>query len=61
MARQRLGQAAEARAMLAKLRELTRQRWGLGASRVAEDRACLAEAEAVVVYDPIFSAVPFAP
>jgi hypothetical protein len=38
-----------------------RQRRGMGASEVAEDRAFLAEAQAVVLHDPVFPADPFTP
>ncbi len=61
MAHQRLGQPAVARAMLDRLRDVMRQRGSLAASQVAEDLAFLAEAEAVVLYDPIIPADPFAP
>ena len=58
MARQRLGQTLEARAMLDRLRELMRP--GHAASDPeGQDRAFLAEAEAVVLYDPMFPADPF--
>jgi hypothetical protein len=58
MARQRLGQTAEARAMLDRLRDLMRQGDRVG-SQGDLDRAFLAEAEAVVLYDPMFPADPF--
>jgi hypothetical protein len=61
MAHQHLGHPAEAHAMLDRLRNAMRQRGGLGADQIAENRAFLAEAEAVVLYDPIFPADPFAP
>ena len=61
MAYQHLGHPAEARAMLDRLPELLRQRRGMGASEVVEDRAFLAEAQAVVLYDPVFPADPFTP
>jgi hypothetical protein len=61
MARQRLGHQAEARALLDRLRHVLPERKGLDPSQVAEDRAFLAEAEAVISYDPEFPADPFAP
>jgi len=61
MAHQRLGHPAEARAMLDRLRDMMLLFWGRDANQVAENRAFLAEAEAVVLYDPIFPADPFAP
>jgi len=60
MAHQRLGQSVEARAMLDQLRDMMRQA-GPNISQSAENRAFLAEAEAVVLYDPIFPVDPFAP
>jgi hypothetical protein len=57
-AHQCLGQAAEARAMLDRLRELMRQ-VALAGGQGDQGRAFLAEAEAVVEYDPIFPADPF--
>jgi tetratricopeptide (TPR) repeat protein len=63
MAHQVLGQTAEARAMLDvlrdRLRDLIRQ-GGIFASQGDQGRALLAEAEVVVLYDPIFPADPFA-
>jgi hypothetical protein len=58
MAHQRLGQIAEARAMLDRLRDLMRQEDFAG-SQGDQGRAFLAEAEGVVLYDPIFPAEPF--
>jgi tetratricopeptide (TPR) repeat protein len=58
MAYGRLGQIAEAKAMLARLGDLMRQEKFAG-GRGDEGRAFLAEAEAVVLYDPIFPADPF--
>jgi hypothetical protein len=58
MAHQRLGQTAEARAMLDRLSELMRQEDFAG-GQGDQGRALLAEAEAVVLYDPIFPADPF--
>jgi hypothetical protein len=60
MAHQRLGQPAEARAMLGRLRDVMRQA-APNVSQLAENRAFLAEAEAVVLFDPIFPADLFAP
>jgi WD40 repeat protein len=60
MAHQRLSQPAEARAMLERLRNVMRQAIPK-ISQSAENRGFLAEAEAVVLYDPIFPADPFAP
>jgi hypothetical protein len=60
MAHQRLGQTAEARAMLDRLRDLMRQEEFAG-GQGHQCRAFLAEAEVVVLYDPIFPADPFAP
>jgi hypothetical protein len=57
-AHQRLGQAAEARAMLDRLRELMRQ-VVLAGGQGDQGRAFLAEADAAVVYDPIFLADTF--
>jgi hypothetical protein len=59
MAHQHLGQTAEARAMLDRLRNLMRQEDFAG-GRGDEGRAFLAEAEGVVLYDPSFPADPFA-
>jgi hypothetical protein len=56
MAHQRLGRIAEARAMVDRLRDLMRQEDNQG----DQARAFLAEAEVVVLYDPIFPADPFA-
>jgi WD40 repeat protein len=61
MAHQLLSHSAEARAMLDRLSEVMLQRKGLDASQMAEDRAFLTESQAVVLYDPIFPADPFAP
>ena len=47
--------------MLDRLRDVMRQRGASTSSQAAENRAFLAEAEAVVLYDPIFPADPFAP
>jgi WD40 repeat protein len=58
MAHQRLGQIAEARAMLDRLRDLMRQEKFAGRPG-DQGRAFLAEAEAVILYDPIFPADPF--
>jgi hypothetical protein len=58
MAHQRLGQTAEARAMIERLRDLMRQE-GLVGSLGDQGRASLSEAEVVVLYDPIFPADPF--
>jgi WD40 repeat protein/serine/threonine protein kinase len=58
MAHQRLGQSAEARAMLGRLRELMRTGDTAG-GRPAESRAFLAESEAAVLYDPGFPEHPF--
>jgi hypothetical protein len=58
MAYQRLEQSAEARAMLGRLRELMRTGDTAGGAP-AESRAFLAEAEAVVLYDPGFPEHPF--
>jgi hypothetical protein len=55
---QRLGQAAEARSMLDRLRELMRQ-VVLAGGQGDQGRAFLAEADAVVVHDPIFPADSF--
>ena len=60
MAHQRLGHPAEARVMLDRLRDLMR-RMETAMSQDAGHLAFLAEAEAVVLYDPIFPADPFAP
>jgi uncharacterized protein with WD repeat len=59
MAHQRLSHPAQARAMLDRLRDVIRR--GPEISQSAENRAFLAEAEAVVLYDPIFPGDPFAP
>jgi WD40 repeat protein len=61
MACERLGHPAEARIALDRLRDVILQRKDAEVSQVAEDRAFLAEAEAVVLYDPLFPADPFAP
>ncbi len=61
LAHQSLGQPAEARVILDRLREVMPRRTGLAPAQVAEDRAFLAEAEAVILYDPVFPADPFAP
>jgi hypothetical protein len=58
MAHQRLGQPAEARAILARLRDLMRQERFVG-GQGDQGRAFLAEAEGVVLYDPVFPADPF--
>jgi hypothetical protein len=58
MAHQRLGQVAEARAMLDRLRDAMRQERFVG-GQGNQGRAFLAEAEGLVVYDPIFPADPF--
>jgi hypothetical protein len=58
MAHQRLGQTAEARAMLDRLRDLMRQEEFAG-SQGDQGRAFLAEAEVVVLYDPMFPGDPF--
>jgi hypothetical protein len=58
MTHQRLGHPTEAKEMLGRLRDLSRQT-SLPVSRVDGVRACQAEAEAVVLYDPIFPADPF--
>jgi hypothetical protein len=60
MAHQWLGHPAEARAVLDRLREVMRQVTP-DVSQAAENLAFLAGAEAVVLYDPIFPADPFAP
>jgi Tfp pilus assembly protein PilF len=60
MAHQRLGHPAEARAMLHRLRDLLRQA-NPNVGQSAENLAFLAEAEAVVLYDPIFPGNTFAP
>jgi hypothetical protein len=60
MAHQRLDQPAEARAALVRLRDMIARRRGLALAQVAEDRAFLAEAEAVILYDPVFPEDPFA-
>jgi hypothetical protein len=60
MAHQRLGQTAEARALLDRLRDLMRQEEFAG-GQGDQGRAFLAEAEVVVLYDPLFPADPFAP
>ncbi len=52
---------AEARAALDRLLNVMRRIMVRLPAYVAEDRAFLAEAEAVVLYDPIFPANPFAP
>jgi hypothetical protein len=59
MVHQRLRHTAEARAMLDRLRDVMRR--GPALSRSAENRAFLDEAVAVVLYDPVFPADPFAP
>jgi WD40 repeat protein len=58
MAHQRLGQIAEARVMLDRLRDLMRQREFAG-DQGDYGRAFLAEAEVVVLYDPVFPGDPF--
>jgi hypothetical protein len=58
MAHQRLGQVAEARAMLDRLRDLMRQGPFVG-GQGDQARAFLAEAEELVLDDPIFPADPF--
>jgi hypothetical protein len=57
MAHQRMGQTLEARAMLDRLRELMRPGHAAIGNEI-ENRAFLAEAEAVVQYDPMFPANP---
>jgi tetratricopeptide (TPR) repeat protein len=60
MAHEHLGQSAEARAMLDRLRDVIHQAApDLTQSDVR--RALLAEAEALVLYDPLFPGDPFAP
>jgi eukaryotic-like serine/threonine-protein kinase len=59
MAHQSQGRPAEARALLARLRDAITRRIGLAPAQAAEDRAFLSEAEAVVLYDPVFPADPF--
>ena len=59
MAHQDQGRPAEARDLLARLRDAISRRTGLAPSQVAEDRAFLSEAEAVVIHDPAFPANPF--
>jgi tetratricopeptide (TPR) repeat protein len=58
MAHQRVGQTTEARAMLDRLRDLMRQE-NFAGGHGDLGRAFLAEAEVVVLYDPIFPADPF--
>jgi hypothetical protein len=58
IAQQRLGQTAEARAMLDRLRELMR-RGNTAGPGASDNHAFLAEAEAVVLYDPEFPEHPF--
>jgi hypothetical protein len=58
MAHQRLGQVAEARAMLDRLRDVMRQERFVG-GQGDQGRAFLAEAEELGLYDPIFPADPF--
>jgi eukaryotic-like serine/threonine-protein kinase len=58
MAHQCLGHIAEARAMLDRLRDLMRQE-NFAGGQGDLGRAFLAEAEVVVLYDPIFPADPF--
>ena len=58
MAHQSLGQIAEARAMLDRLRDLMRQAEFAG-GQGDQSRAFLAEAEGAVLYDPVFPADPF--
>jgi hypothetical protein len=58
MAHQRLGQLAEARAMLDRLRDVMRQERFVG-GQGDQGRAFLAEAEGLVLDDPIFPADPF--
>jgi hypothetical protein len=60
MAHGRLGQVAEARVMLDRLRNLMRQEEFTG-DPGNQGRAFLAEAEEVVQYDPDFPADPFSP
>jgi hypothetical protein len=60
IAHQHLGHPAEAREMLDRLRNVIRQA-SPDITQAAENRGLLAEAEAVVLYDPIFPAYPFAP
>jgi tetratricopeptide (TPR) repeat protein len=60
MAYQRLGKPAEARAKLDRLRDVMR-RGDPNTRQAAEHLAFLAEAEAVVLLDPVFPADPFAP
>jgi WD40 repeat protein/serine/threonine protein kinase len=59
MAHQRLDQPAEALAVLEKLRDLMRR--GNRSVQSIKNQAFLSEAEAVILYDPIFPAAPFAP
>jgi hypothetical protein len=54
MIRQRMGHPTEAREILGRLRDLSRQTSFPGTITVDEVHALLAEAEAVVLYDPIF-------
>ena len=60
MAHQRIGHPGEARATLDRLRDVMRQA-GPDVSQRAATRAFLAEAESVVLSDPIFPGDPFAP
>jgi hypothetical protein len=60
MAHQRPGQTAEARAMLVRLSELMRQ-VALAGVQGDQCRVFLAEAEALVVCDPVFPADAFSP
>jgi WD40 repeat protein len=59
MAHQCLGRPTEARFLLARVRDAISRRTGLAPAQAAEDQAFLSEAEAVVLYDPIFPANPF--
>jgi hypothetical protein len=57
MAQQRLGQAENARATLSRLRvAMNKSRW----ANDQESQGFLREAEAVVRFDPVFPADPFA-
>jgi tetratricopeptide (TPR) repeat protein len=60
MTYQRLGKLAEAKAKLDRLRDLMRHASG-NISQSPENQSFLAEAEAVVLLDPVFPAEPFAP
>jgi hypothetical protein len=61
MTHHRLGHSEDARALLDRLRNRIRQSRVLTAGQAVENRAFLAEAEAVILFDPIFPANPFAP